>query len=243
MAVAIFDDIGAVLIIGLFYGKGLAIMPLAVASSALMGLWLLNRFAITRVWPYVVVGGALWAAMLSSGFEAALAGVLIGISIPLRTPGHTPLSRVEREVEPWVSFIVIPLFAFFNSGVPVDTSAFGILVTPQSLGIILGLFLGKPIGIFAATWIAVQLGAGRLPGGLTWAQVYGAGAIAGIGFTMSLYVAALAFPDPQMLAGAKLAVLSASLLSASAGLLILHIVTRPRALVASMTVQARKRLP
>lgn len=116
MAVAIFDDIGAVLIIGLFYGKGLAIVPLAAAGSALLGLWLLNRFAVTQIWPYVAVGGALWAAMLSSGFEAALAGVLIGIAIPLRTSGHAPLSRVEREVEPWVSFVVIPLFAFSIPG-------------------------------------------------------------------------------------------------------------------------------
>jgi NhaA family Na+:H+ antiporter len=225
-ALAIFDDIGAVLIIGLFYGEGAALMPLAVAGAALFGLWLLNTFAVTQVWAYVTVGGTLWAAMLSSGFEAALAGVLIGITIPLRIPGDTPLRRVEREVKPWVSFVVIPLFAFFNSGVTVGANAFDSLLAPESLGIILGLLLGKPIGILATTWAAVRFGAGRLPKGVTWTQVCGAAAVAGIGFTMSLFVAALAFPDPQMLARAKLAVLMASLLSGAAGLLILHVVTR-----------------
>jgi NhaA family Na+:H+ antiporter len=166
--------------------------------------------------------------MLSSGFEAALAGVLIGIAIPLRTPhaGATPLRRVEREVQPWVSFVVIPLFAFFNSGVLIDASGFDRLLAPQSMGIILGLFLGKPIGIVATTWAAVRLGTGRLPRGVTWTQVCGAAVVAGIGFTMSLFVAALAFPDPQMLANAKLAVLTASLISASAGLVVLHAATR-----------------
>jgi len=242
-ALAIFDDIGAVLIIGLFYGKGVALVPLAIAGTALFGLWLLNRFAVPRVWPYVTVGGTLWAAMLNSGFEAALAGVLIGIAIPLRVPGHTPLRRVEREVEPWVSFVVIPLFAFFNSGVTVGASAFDSLLAPESLGIILGLFLGKPIGIFATTWAAVWLGAGRLPKGVTWTQVYGAAAVAGIGFTMSLFVAALAFPDPQMLASAKLAVLTASVLSASAGLVVLHVATRPCASMPAVSPQPQKRLP
>lgn len=234
-ALAIFDDIGAVLIIGLFYGTGLVAAPLAVAGLALFGLWLLNRFAVTRVWPYVAVGGTLWVAMLSSGFEAALAGVLIGIAIPLRTPhaGSTPLRRVEREVQPWVSFVVIPLFAFFNSGVAVDASAFDRLLAPESMGIILGLFLGKPVGIVAATWAAVRLGAGRLPRGVTWTQVCGAAVVAGIGFTMSLFVAALAFPDPQMLASAKLAVLTASLISASAGLMVLHAATRRSASAAA----------
>lgn len=237
-ALAIFDDIGAVLIIGLFYGNGLVTAPLAVAGLALFGLWLLNRFAVTRIWPYVLVGGTLWVAMLSSGFEAALAGVLIGIAIPLRTihAGTAPLLRVEREVQPWVSYVVVPLFAFFNSGVPIDASAFGRLMAPESVGIILGLFLGKPIGIVATTWTAVRLGAGRLPSGVNWAQICGVAAVAGIGFTMSLFVAALAFPNPQMLASAKLAVVAASLISASVGLLVLHAATRLPASAAAANV-------
>lgn len=240
-ALAIFDDIGAVLIIGLFYGKGLAFLPLAVAGATLVGLWLLNRFAVTRIWPYVAVGGALWAAMLSSGMEGALAGVLIGVAIPLRTPGHAPLRRVEREVAPWVSFVVVPLFAFFNSGVLVGVSAFDSLLVPASLGVILGLFAGKPIGIFAATWTAVRLGAGRLPRGVTWTQIGGVGVVAGIGFTMSLFVAALVFPDTQMLANAKLAVLTASLVSASTGFLLLHRATQRSASIPGASAQPVER--
>jgi NhaA family Na+:H+ antiporter len=147
VAVAIFDDIGALLIIGLFYGKGLLVAPLAVAAVALLGLWLLNRMAVTRVWPYVIIGAALWAAMLGSGLEAALAGVLIGIAVPLRMPqgAPAPLRHVEREVAPWVSFVVIPLFAFFNSGVPVDAGTVDRLLAPVSTGIMLGLVVGKPV--------------------------------------------------------------------------------------------------
>lgn len=229
LAVAIFDDIGAVLIIGLFYGKGLTIMPLAVAAAALIGLWLLNQFAVTHIWPYAAAGGALWVAMLNSGLEAALAGALIAVAIPLRVPSPemAPLRHVQREITPWVSFVVVPVFAFFNSGVPVDAGSFPGLVAAGSAGIMLGLVVGKPLGILGVTWLAVRLGAGRLPAGVTWMQVFGATLVAGVGFTMSIFIAALAFPDPRMLASAKLAVLMASLIATVTGLLILHAATRP----------------
>lgn len=226
-ALAIFDDIGAVLIIGLFYGKGFALAPLAVVTAALLGLWLLNRFSVTHVWPYVAFGGTLWVSMLSSGFEAALAGVLIGVAIPLRTPGHAPLQHVERLFQPWVSYVVIPTFAFFNSGVALGAGAFGGLLAPGSRGIILGLLVGKPLGIVVATWVALRFGAGLKPKGVTWAQICGGAIIAGIGFTMSLYVATLAFPDPQMLASAKLAILVGSLLTGVVGFSVLLLATRP----------------
>ena len=245
VAVAIFDDIGAVLIIGLFYGEGLVLTALAVAGLAVLGLWLLNRFAVTRVWPYVVAGGALWAAMLSSGLEAALAGVLIGVAVPLRMPhgAPAPLRRVERQVEPWVSFVIIPLFAFFNSGVPVDAGTVDRLMAPESAGIMLGLVAGKPVGIVVSTWVTVRLGAGLLPAGVTWMQLGGVGLVAGIGFTMSLFIAALAFPDPQMLASAKLAVLVASLIAAAAGMAILHLATRPWTSMTEIGAGTEKRLP
>ncbi|MFH1340627.1 MAG: Na+/H+ antiporter NhaA [Pseudomonadota bacterium] len=231
MALAIFDDIGAVLIIGLFYGNGLVFTPLVVVALAVGGLWLLNRHAIARVWPYVAIGGALWVAMLNSGLEAALAGVLIGAAIPMRAPSYidsSPLRHVEQALTPWVALVIVPMFAFFNSGVVIDIRAVEALATPISLGIILGLFLGKPLGIMGAVWLATQLGVARLPHGTTWLQMHGVAIIAGIGFTMSLFVATLAFTAPEMVMNAKLAVLTGSFFSALTGLLILHIATRAR---------------
>ena len=229
MALAIFDDIGAVMIIGLFYGKGLALLPLAVAALAFSGLWLLNRYAITRVWPYVALGGTLWLAMVGSGLQAALAGVLIGVAIPMHAPsrsGRSPLRRVEQVMNPWVSLVIVPLFAFFNSGVVIDMPAVEALATSVSLGIVLGLLLGKPLGILAAVWLATQLDAARLPQGITWLQISGVATIAGIGFTMSLFVATLAFSTSEIVTNAKLAVLVGSFLSATIGLVILHAATR-----------------
>lgn len=244
MALAIFDDIGAVLIIGLFYGKGLAEAPLAVAGFALLGLWILNKRGIVRIWPYVVAGGTFWMALLSSGFEAALAGVLIGIALPMRVPlpEPAPLLRVERRLRPLVSFAVIPLFAFFNSGVEVEPSALNNLLAPQSLGIIFGLFVGKPVGIVISTWIAVRLGAGRLPTAVTWLHVTGVAVLAGIGFTMSLFVATLAFPDLTILASAKIAVLTGSLLSGVAGLLILYVFARSDTSPLAANAETKERL-
>lgn len=228
-ALAIFDDIGAVLIIGIFYGKALFVLPLVAAAIALGGLWLLNKYAVTTAWPYIVVGGTLWLAMVNSGFEATLAGVLIGFAVPMRVSPNadrSPLERVEAEIHPWVALVVVPLFAFFNAGVAVDARVFANLGTPVSLGIVFGLFFGKQLGIMAATWAAVRLGAARLPDGVTWSQIYGAAAVAGIGFTMSLFVTTLAFTDPETIANAKLAVLAASALSATVGLFILYAATK-----------------
>ncbi len=229
LALAIFDDIGAVLIIGLFYGKGLALVPLLLAALAVGGLVLLNWYGVVRVWPYIIVGGTIWLAMLSSGLEAALAGVLIGFAVPMHaplSPDSSPLRSVEHALHPWVTLLVVPLFVFFNSGIVMDARAFVDLSTPASLGIILGLFLGKQLGIMTATWAATRLGAAHLPRDVTWPQIYGVAVIAGIGFTMSLFVTVLAFPSQEIAANAKLAVLTASALSATVGLIILHAATR-----------------
>lgn len=185
---------------------------------------------ITRVWPYTLAGGTLWLAMLNAGLEAALAGVLIGFAIPMRMPSPieaSPLRRVERVVYPWVVLVIVPLFAFFNSGTLIDAGAFNQLGTPVSLGIILGLFLGKQIGIVTAVWAGARLGAAQLPQGVTWLQIYGVSIVAGIGFTMSLFVTTLAFTDPNIVASAKLAILVASLLSGITGLFILRTATTP----------------
>ena len=228
-ALAIFDDIGAVLIIGLFYGEDISLTPLFVAVLALVGLALLNVFRITRSAAYVVVGLVLWVAMLEAGVEAALAGILIALAVPLRGPGShgsSPLRETERCLHPWGVLVIVPLFAFFNAGIVIDGDAFGSLLGPVSLGVVGGLFLGKQLGVVGAAWVAVRLGLGQLPAGVNWGQLYGAALLSGIGFTMSLFVASLAFVDPALIASAKLSILAGSFFSAAAGLTIVYVTTR-----------------
>ena len=213
-AVAIFDDIGAVLIIGLFYGKALSLTPLIFAALALVGLFVLNRIQTTRPVPYVAFGILLWVALLEAGVEAALAGILIALSVPLR--------ETERRLHPWSVLVVVPLFAFFNAGVIIDGNATKLLLGSVPLGIVGGLFFGKQIGVFATAWAAVRLGIGQLPTGVSWGQVYGAASLAGIGFTMSLFVASLAFSDSTLVAASKLAILLGSILSAFVGVCIIR---------------------
>lgn len=228
-AVAIFDDIGAVLIIGVFYGEKIAWLPLVVAAVSLAGLALLNVRSTTRPQGYVVLGLVLWIALLKSGVEAALAGVLIAFAVPLRVPGcacSSPLREVEGRLHPWVTLGIVPLFAFFNSGIALVGDGLGSLLSPVSLGVIFGLFLGKQIGVFGTAWLASKLGVGALPPETSWTQLYGAALLAGIGFTMSLFVASLSFADPDAIAAAKLAILIGSALSAMTGLLILSAALR-----------------
>jgi NhaA family Na+:H+ antiporter len=228
-ALAIFDDIAAVLIIALFYGEPPSLVPLTITTLALTGLVVANRARSVRPSVYTFLGAILWVAMLKAGVEAALAGVLIALAVPLRVPDcniPSPLRATERRLHPWSTLVVVPLFAFFNAGIVIDAASAGQLFDSVSLGIIAGLFLGKQIGIFAACWAAVVAGLGRLPKGVTWAQIYGAAVLAGIGFTMSLFVATLAFSNPVLVASAKLAILIGSLLAGAAGLTIIARVTR-----------------
>lgn len=224
-AVAIFDDIGAVLIIGLFYGEALSLTPLIFAALALAGLFVLNRIQTTRPAPYVAFGILLWVALLEAGVEAALAGILIALAVPLRAPREgnaSPLRETERRLHPWSVLVVVPLFAFFNAGVIIDGNATKLLLGPVPLGIAGGLFFGKQIGVFATAWAAVRLGVGQLPTGVNWGQVYGAASLAGIGFTMSLFVSSLAFADSTLVAASKLAILLGSILSAIVGVCIIR---------------------
>lgn len=230
-ALAIFDDIGAVLIIGLFYGDDISATPLILASIAVGGLVLLNVLRVDRAIPYIVVGLFLWVAMLKSGTAAALAGILIAFAVPMHLPGcdcSPPLRETERRLHPWVVLLVVPLFAFFNAGIAIDSSAVASLWTTASFGIVAGLFIGKQMGVFGAALLAVRLGIGELPRGVTWSQVYGAALLAGIGFTMSLFVASLAFPSAAMVAAARLAILLGSLLSAVTGVCVIFISSRTR---------------
>ena len=228
-ALAIFDDIGAVLIIGLFYGDEISLVPLLLAAVAVAGLVLVNVLRVTRPAVYVVVGLVLWVAMLEAGVEAALAGVLIALAVPLHLPDShvsSPLRETERRLHPWAVLVIVPLFAFFNAGVAIDASVSTSLFNSVSLGILGGLFVGKQIGVAGAAWLAVRLGLGQLPAGVSWGQIYGAALLAGIGFTMSLFVASLAFSDAALIASAKIAVLVASFLSAVAGLGVIWLTTR-----------------
>ncbi len=231
MAVAVFDDIGAVFIIGLFYGQELALFPLtltAIGGTALVGL---NIFNIVRPAAYVFVGLFLWVSTLKAGIEPALVGVLIGLAVPLRIPGRTdysPLGETERQLRPWGYLCVVPLFAFFNSGVSFSGAQVETLFNKSSAGIMAGLFLGKQLGIFVAAWMAVQLRLAQLPDEISWAQLYGVALLGGIGFTMSLFVSSLAFTEPSLIQSSRFAILTGSALSAVTGMIVLYRSTMKR---------------
>jgi len=229
-ALAIFDDLGGVVLIGLFYGGEIARYPLALAALATAALAVLAWLRVARPAPFIALGLVLWVAMLKSGIPAALAGVIIAFAVPMRGRGGaaSPLRTAEHALQPWVSLVVIPAFAFFNAGIALDGVSVAALTAPVSLGIVLGLFVGKPVGIAVATWLAVRARAGELPQGVAWRHVLAGGVVAGIGFTLSLYIAALAFEDPQLITAAKLAILIGSLASAVVGVAVLARVDRVR---------------
>lgn len=240
-ALAIFDDIGAVMIIGVFYGDAIASGPLLVTLVAAGGLVLLNRFRVLRPAAFFAAGIVLWAAMLKAGLEAALAGVIIALAVPMRSAGcrcSSPVRETERRLHPWCILLIVPVFAFFNSGVAVDSTNTTSLLAPSSLGIVAGLFLGKQLGVFGFSWMAVRLGLGAMPARVSWAHLYGIALLAGVGFTMSLFVATLAFSSPALLSAAKLAILLSSALSATAGLLWLNMTLGSEDRFATNSVQS-----
>lgn len=231
-ALAIFDDLGAIVIIALFYTERLATPSLVLAALGVAALVGLNRLRVTRTAAYVIVGVFLWVAVLKSGIHATLAGVAIGLAIPMNVTQHgrsfSPLRSTEHQLHPWVALGVVPVFAFFNSGIVLSASSASALATPASLGIVLGLVLGKQLGIFGAVWLAVQLGVAELPEGAGWRHLYGVALVAGIGFTMSLFITGLAFSDPEMFRSARLSVVVGSLLSAIGGAVVLWTAGRGR---------------
>ncbi len=229
VTVAIADDLGAVAIIALAYTERLDPLALAAAGAILLALWTLGRLGVRGLWVYLIGAALLWYAVLLSGVHATVAGVLAAAAVPMvKTPGapdaaHSPLHRLEHALAPWVAFVVVPLFGFANAGLSLDGVSVGALFAPLPLAIVLGLFLGKQAGIFGAAWLCVRFGlAGRLRGA-TWLQVYGVALLCGIGFTMSLFIGALAFPSrPALVEEARLGVVAGSLLSALAGYLVLR---------------------
>jgi NhaA family Na+:H+ antiporter len=227
-ALAIIDDLGAVLIIAVFYTSDLALWALAGAGVALAALIAMNRLKVTALTPYLVVGAVLWWLTLQSGVHATLAGVALALTIPLRrSPGapddaHSPLHRLEHAIQPWVAFLVVPIFGFANAGVSFAGLSFSALLAPVPLGVAAGLFLGKQVGVFGSVWLLVRLGLAERPARATWRQVYGVAVLCGIGFTMSLFIGLLAFNSPELQEATKLGVLAGSLLSAGLGWAILR---------------------
>ena len=217
--VAIVDDIGAVAIIAIAYTSRLDLPALGAAAVLLAVLFLLNRRGVRSLWPYLLVAALLWIAVLRSGVHATVAGVLAALFIPLGADDHAPLDRLEHALSPWVSYAILPVFAFANAGVALGHAP---LWAPLPLGVALGLFLGKQLGVFGAMRGAVALGWAEKPEGAGWAQLYGVALLAGIGFTMSLFIGGLAFTDPVLIEEVKIGVLAGSLLSALAGYAVLR---------------------
>ena len=263
-ALAIVDDIAAVVVIAIFYTEQIAWPAVGAAIVCLLLLGIANRMGVRHPGPYLLVGVLLWIAVLHSGIHATLAGVLLAMTIPSRTvldaPGflrqgrqilahfeqhanqqktamndedqqiavealedacekvQAPLHRLEQGLHPWVTFLIMPLFALANAGVALGV---GHISEPVTLGVALGLLLGKPLGIFAASRIAVLTRVASLPAAVTWRQVHGAAWLGGIGFTMSFFIAALAFPHPELLQAAKLGILAGSFTAGTAGYLLL----------------------
>lgn len=226
--VAIVDDMGAVAIIALAYTAELATLKLALAALVMVAMYVLGRSGVTRLWPYLLLGALLWYFVFLSGVHATIAGVLTALMIPVRkSPGapddaESPLHILEHALAPWVAFLIVPLFGFANAGVSLAGMSPAILFAPLPLGIAAGLFLGKQVGIFGSVWIAARTRFAAPPGGASWTQIYGVSMLAGIGFTMSLFIGGLAFPGNALLVNeVKIGVLAGSVLSAAAGFAVL----------------------
>jgi NhaA family Na+:H+ antiporter len=223
VAIAIIDDIGAVIIIALAYTADLDGAALAGMLAVAGGMAAMGQFGVRRLIWFLIGFALLWYLTLASGVHATIAGVLAALTIPLGVgEARSPLKRLEHAIHPWVMFGIVPLFGLASAGVSLK-GGIGTLGEPLPLGILLGLFVGKQLGVFAAIWAAVRLKLAPMPGGTNWRQLLGASALCGIGFTMSLFIAALAFPgQPELVEAAKIGILAGSLLSALVGFLILR---------------------
>lgn len=226
-ALAILDDMGAVAIIALFYTSNISFLMLAGAAVTVALLFIMNRSGVTRLLPYLLAGGVLWFFMLQSGVHATVAGILLAFFIPLRAADPDkapPLDQLEHGIHPWVTFLILPLFGFANAGVTLSGMTADDLISSVSVGVALGLFFGKQVGIFFLSLLAVRLGLAKRPEKSSWLQVYGVSVMCGIGFTMSLFIGNLAFAgSPLLIDEVKVGVLVGSVLAALAGMLILRL--------------------
>ena len=227
--VAIVDDMGAVVIIALFYTAEMNLMALVAAAAIWLAMMALNRSKVHALWPYLLLAALLWYATLLSGVHATIAGVMAAFAIPFRRSLGAPdeqdsaLHRLEHRLAKPVAFLIVPIFGFANAGVSLGGASLGSLVAPLPLGIALGLFLGKQVGIFGSVWAATKLGFAVRPKDASWSQIYGVALLCGIGFTMSLFIGGLAFGDAAQGDAVKIGVLLGSLASALSGWLVLRV--------------------
>jgi len=228
-AIAIIDDLGAIVVIAAFYTSNLSISSLALAATAIAGLVALNRLHVSHVAAYVIVGVILWVCVLKSGVHATLAGVITAFAIPLRVrdeDGHSLLRHLEHALHPWVAFLILPMFAFANAGVSFANLGLADVLEPATLGIVLGLLVGKQIGVFVPLWLCIRFGLAPMPAGASWAKLYGIALLCGVGFTMSLFIGGLAFEAAGFDAPVRLGVLGGSVLAAAAGYGVLRCAAR-----------------
>jgi NhaA family Na+:H+ antiporter len=219
MALAVLDDLGAILVITIFYNHGIEPVPLGLALVAVLGLIGMNFLGVKRIAAYMLVGLLLWLTVLESGIHATLAGVVLALTVPLGSDGESgsPLHTLEHALHPWVAYGILPLFAFANAGVPLAGFGPERLLDPVVLGIAAGLFLGKQIGVLGFVWGTVRLGWASLPDGASWMQIYGVAVLTGIGFTMSLFIGSLAFEDDASAVSVRIGVILGSFASAALG--------------------------
>jgi NhaA family Na+:H+ antiporter len=224
VTIAIIDDVGAVIIIALAYTADLSLIAVGVALVILALMWGLNLFKVHRLWPYLLLSVLLWLAVLSSGVHATIAGVAAALTIPLgRDAPHSPLRHLERTIHPWVMFGVMPLFGLAAAGAKLSGGV-SVMLHPLPLAIAAGLFVGKQAGVFGSIWLAVRAGLADKPQGASWRHIYGAALLCGIGFTMSLFIGELAFPESDVATDiAKIGTLAGSALSAIAAWLVLRV--------------------
>ena len=227
LTLATLDDLGAIIIIALFYTTNLSVVSLAGAGAALVVLFHLNRMHVSRTAIYVLVGLAMWVFVLKSGVHATLAGVALALMIPLRRKDGTPfISALEEGLHPYVTFLILPLFAFANAGLPLDGFSAAKMGETLPLGIAAGLVVGKPLGILLAAVLAISMGAAKLPERCNWLHIAGVGCLAGIGFTMSLFIGGLAFDAPDLMAAVRVGVIAGSVISTAVGIGILMLAVR-----------------
>ncbi|WP_323798692.1 Na+/H+ antiporter NhaA [Parasphingorhabdus sp.] len=228
LAIAIIDDIGAIIIIALFYTAEVSSTSLMLAGVGTVILFVMNRMGVVRIAPYVLVGAFLWVCVLKSGVHATLAGVVAALAIPLNAKnGSSPLKHLEHILHPWTAFLVLPIFAFANAGVALAGLRISDLMAPLALGIAAGLVVGKQLGVFGFMFLATKVGLVQRPAGVSWLQLYGLACLTGIGFTMSLFIGNLAFVDPEQIETVKLGVISGSVISGVLGYCLLRFASAP----------------